>query len=321
MRLETLAAFYVSLACAPPVLAEPADSSSRQLLRLAVFKQALTRLSDGDSLAIVRFHTDLRKSATGREMASLTRAVLQDGQLAVHVQGSFVVLATLVGKPMAKEHISRTIPFELNEAGLNAALLLRAIEAERDPICLAIHPNAKNKRSFVDGLLVGPILLADLKSIVAAARTAQDETVIPEQMIESSNPWTVYVGVAQLDIEKRLSVPHFWTAITGLPVEYTENLIDDLLSSSAGNARINRSMDSHFLKLIQALDAGRQKALLAELNTFCRRNPHLIGRWFDFSGFRRGLSVYRTTIAADQSRASVVTEIDKILELQHPLSK
>lgn len=315
-----------------------ADSNQTDLsITIQLVKDLLTRTGEEDSVAIVRFETEyleglqyLDANRKGEKpLYPETALKLSDlNGAAVHFQGTFSLVKRFRGEVPKLGKVSETINlrsplFRLETDDVYKrlrSLLLPGFHQKRTPVtALAIWP--KDTQNILDGTFVGPLSKRDIRHIDELAQMLDKEPFSKiekrqaEMLLESPNPWKVYLGLGWLEDHKALDAQHFASALKALPSQSAENLLYEMLELGLFSGK-QRMVARALGTAIATNTPDKQLTLLRTLNEFSRQNRLYLSRRVDVAELQRAAAEYRASIVGDAKRRDVVKELDALLQLR-----
>ncbi len=192
--------------------------------------------------------------------------------------------------------------------------VLLAAEPAR-PLCL-LAVGTKRSSHILDANLSGPLADGDGERIQELVKQFEKPrrafTVeYSESLLDSPNPWLVWLGLAKLQKHDAVTARHFRKVIEDRPTAETSQLFEAMLDLAFGNGPCH----ADFMPELEALLGlpEKQLVILHELKPYIEINPDDAANTMDLPRFRNWLLAYKGRIAGQDGVADVREVIDQLL--------
>jgi hypothetical protein len=297
-------------------------------------KHLLSLLDEKTPVAIIRFETDYwegTKIVNGKQekvQVPASGAAHTEDQPVLKVFGTFFFEATLNGSPPRAGHIRETILLKSGRLDRNKeytrvqALLPRNAFGITKPVrCLAVWPKATSK--VLDGAFFGPISERNVKEMTEVAELLKKQPFSEitaekaESLLDSPNPWVVYVALVRLEDIKALSSKHFARAIKSMPPQNTGLATRELVDWTYTSVKNGKKVLTQALTdILGKIEPEKETILLRYLNDTWRQPYFGASFHVNLPELQKAAQAYRAKIVKDAKRREVVRELDALIDLR-----
>lgn len=303
--------------------------------------RALALASDeGQQLSLVRFESEreVAQRYDGQKVYPLATHLA--GQLnptkpdRIWIGGRFTVLADL-RRPFFKRwgQVKDTVDVNCTWGGDKDYLRLRALIPKReqeDPLTrlpvpsltvLAVMPRSAKRAA--DGHYIGPLTdhdaraLPEMAMLLASEPFAKMAARRAEQLLDSTNCWVAWLGLARLRELRQLRTEHFVRAVGSRVPDDPERIIRELWRMADLNETVRADLTEQVVRLGKT--PRMQEELLQALVKLLREqlaSPPRSTHPFDLPAIQKTAREFRETIKDDASSAAVVRQLDALIALK-----
>ena len=316
----------------PEPTADPATVQRQELypaspiLSRALIKELETVVRARQRLSVVRFVTDaVPGSSTARgatdQRVSATRigarstADMNAGVL--DINGTFSEVKDLQDGFKDLGHVKQGVRVNQGSGGDPAFQRLRLLlTAQPDKPLLLLAISVNRIPGILTARLLGPLQESDAKLLPKlVARLQQPEpagsALEAEGLLESPNPWLVWLGLAQLKDRKALTSAHYRQVIESRPAAEVPQLFPELCDEAITNPKVRADLLPTLQSLLQLPD--KQMPMFKHLSVEFVMNPVDRRRTVDIQQLGAWLVRYKRQLQAESSKKEVIAAVEELL--------
>jgi len=304
---------------------------------MAEVQGVLSLLSRNANVAIVTFQTEITESfrlkgdnsANGKKVynPSTTVIIMDNKKVAIQVKGTFglekVLNGTIpkLGRVDSIVELAQGFPMLHRDESfrrLERLIPNQTVDAKTPPRkFLAIWPT--DGKNILSAKFVGPITDRNVEEITEMAEFLKKNDLSKiagtsaVELLESNNPWMIYLGLARLTEQKQLTPKNFTRAIESLPKANTQEVTYQLLSWAYVSNDKQEAVTSALIEFLGKSAPEKEKLALVFINQFWRQDPTNVQRQVNLSELQKAAQSYRDKIANVTTRKDVIHELDALI--------